>query len=1072
MSHSKLFLRVFLLAAAVSVGVIAQQWSVPSGYQKSDFDIQSQALAPRKDCVSASLQGQSVVNGLDHNIAVPRFIDAVRLSYADPGATQYLTRAKDYEIMGFYQERMRGLCWQVAAQSGDQVVFSKGDQAVRIALLPNPSGRSVISYEVLPARSVLGESTVRAAQEDTPPPPPPGDPTTNPPPPTSPPPGDSNPPPPPPPDSSSCSGGQVWCPSSSGSGGWCQMPPCPHPPPPSSGSGSCSGGQVWCTDMSGSGGWCQMPPCPSSTPPPSGSVSCSGGQVWCPSSSGSGGWCQYPPCPSSTPYPAPTSCSGSYQQPGMTTPNCNYSLCPNGCTWTNGCPSGCYTQATCSGEYQQPGSTYPMCNYAKCPSGCYYGSDGCPQSCMGSSSSNQSGSNYAGDANSCPGFAYSRWDSTGKRYCQLNSVRSCDYNYPSYLTNGSNYKPENCPPDNAGSSSTGSCSGGQVWCPSSSGSGGWCQMPPCPSQSGMMYPSCPSTQYMCNGTCVPMNTPCSPSSWPTDSASCTAQGKVWCTPSSGGMGWCQTGPCPSSTPSSSGCPSNQVWCPNTSGSGGWCQMSPCPSMGNSSTCPSGHYWCPQTNSCVGNSQPCTVTNTYQPTPTPAPAVPALKCGQCQVAQEGKCVRAPTGTVDPLCGGGQCDQYGGCVQLGSGKKLVGDGAICGDRWCNIEKGENSENCPAECTNKPKSLSQPSPVPVQPQPTQYPSREGQPWQYQGPYPGGQSSGDQGIYGQQGGGWGEPSEEEQQRRQEEQFKMMKRGMDQFVRGVSEMQKYVNRMKSKLVRLGVSIPPELENALTRAPELVKKIKSAKSVEEVESVVGDMEDVAMVMQDWGPRLGDLERLGNMIKQSDQKIKKMQSALKRAQNAAKKKLELSEPVAELQSLFDVMKQLLGDAKAFAKTDPDAALDKLDEFYGNMEEYWNHVSFVDMLTNMQKGLSQAKNQIAASERKLKSLERAKKLDTETVAYLRAMLTEIKDKVPALQSLLKQRPVDYDEVRSLGEELWDKVQEFENTMALYGQNYYLPIIKGGQGVNFEAPQGFIMQDYTPSVMPQVPMGNEPG
>ncbi|MBI2625596.1 hypothetical protein HYW68_00905 [Candidatus Parcubacteria bacterium] len=52
---------------------------------------------------------------------------------------------------------------------------------------------------------------------------------------------------------------------------------------------------------------------------------------------------------------------------------------------------------------------------------------------------------YPGDANSCPGFSYSRWDSSSRRYCQLNSERKCDYNYPSYLTNGANYKYENCP---------------------------------------------------------------------------------------------------------------------------------------------------------------------------------------------------------------------------------------------------------------------------------------------------------------------------------------------------------------------------------------------------------------------------------------------------------------------------------------------------------------------------------------------------------------------------------------------------------------------------------------------------
>ena len=49
------------------------------------------------------------------------------------------------------------------------------------------------------------------------------------------------------------------------------------------------------------------------------------------------------------------------------------------------------------------------------------------------------GTTYPGDANSCPGFSYSRWDTQNRRYCQLNSERKCDYSYPSYLTNGPNY---------------------------------------------------------------------------------------------------------------------------------------------------------------------------------------------------------------------------------------------------------------------------------------------------------------------------------------------------------------------------------------------------------------------------------------------------------------------------------------------------------------------------------------------------------------------------------------------------------------------------------------------------------
>ena len=69
-----------------------------------------------------------------------------------------------------------------------------------------------------------------------------------------------------------------------------------------------------------------------------------------------------------------------------------------------------------------------------------------------------SNTTYAGDANSCPGFSYSRWDSSGKRYCQLNNERRCDYAYPSYLTNSTNYKTESCPvTDNTSTNTSSVC---------------------------------------------------------------------------------------------------------------------------------------------------------------------------------------------------------------------------------------------------------------------------------------------------------------------------------------------------------------------------------------------------------------------------------------------------------------------------------------------------------------------------------------------------------------------------------------------------------------------------------------
>ena len=62
-----------------------------------------------------------------------------------------------------------------------------------------------------------------------------------------------------------------------------------------------------------------------------------------------------------------------------------------------------------------------------------------------------SGTPYPGDANSCPGFAYSRYDDKGVRYCYLNEGGGCQYNYPAYLDK-TNYSFANCPFSSPGAS--------------------------------------------------------------------------------------------------------------------------------------------------------------------------------------------------------------------------------------------------------------------------------------------------------------------------------------------------------------------------------------------------------------------------------------------------------------------------------------------------------------------------------------------------------------------------------------------------------------------------------------------
>ncbi|MBI2097497.1 MAG: hypothetical protein HYT46_00975, partial [Candidatus Vogelbacteria bacterium] len=194
---------------------------------------------------------------------------------------------------------------------------------------------------------------------------------------------------------------------------------------------------------------------------------------------------------------------------------------------------------------------------------------------------------YKGDATSCPGFAYSRWDQRGARYCQLNNRTSCQYFYPQYLTE-SNYSPASCPAEQSTGTVSGSCSTELL---NLLGSG-------CHSMGNAWFNSAMTSYVMPGGTAVRSCTtePISGCSGTTNTSSCPS-GQYWsgtsCVPSTTSTGTGGYGSCGSYT-SQSSCTSvaNCYW---YSGSSSYCYYQ----SGNSSSCPSGQYW--SGTSCVTSS---------------------------------------------------------------------------------------------------------------------------------------------------------------------------------------------------------------------------------------------------------------------------------------------------------------------------------------------------------------------------------------------------------------------------------------------------------------------------------------
>lgn len=304
-------------------------------------------------------------------------------------------------------------------------------------------------------------------------------------------------------------------------------------------------------------------------------------------------------------------------------------------------------------------------------------------------------------------------------------------------------------------------------------------------------------------------------------------------------------------------------------------------------------------------------------------------------------------------------------------------------------------------------------------------------------GRPGGEQGDHNQQPG----PSEEDMKKMDERRFKDMKRGLGQFTSGAQMMKKSVAKTKTAINKCGVNIPEELSNALSSVDDLVKKINEAKTADELDEVIGNIEDVGSVMQDWGPRMGDLHRLCQMLKQADRDFKQLERSLKHYEAKNKGKIDLSEILADYKSDLENMRQALRQARELAKTDADEALAKIeDDFYGSMDNIRNAEQAINMALNIGQGIRQAGAEIKKIDRDIKNLKR-KKIDT---AQLEELAADFKARVEEIKSLVKKK-FDFDDLIDKVEATFDIREQIYDAMQEHGIGLMEPKIKENKSLN---------------------------
>lgn len=341
-----------------------------------------------------------------------------------------------------------------------------------------------------------------------------------------------------------------------------------------------------------------------------------------------------------------------------------------------------------------------------------------------------------------------------------------------------------------------------------------------------------------------------------------------------------------------------------------------------------------------------------------------------------------------------------------------------------------------------------------------RQGDSRQFQGERRDGQGrefgGDDRGMMGERRGEFNEgPSEEEmkaqQQKMDERRFQDMKRGMKQFEQGLKMTQNMVKKIKPHLQKCGIGMPLELTQALDLGPQVVSKINTSKTADELEEAMSEIMDVGSAMQEWGPKMGDLSNLCEMLKRSDREFKIMTRDASKLEKRAKanKKLDLSELIAELNAQVTTMTEAWSEAKKVAKTDPKAAFEKLDDgFYSEMDNLHNIRRTIETVLDVSRGLREAKNEISRYGREIAKLKK-KKVDT---AQVESLLAQLKTNVDEIAQFVKTKGFDPDDLVDKVEEAFDIREELQDMLQDYGVNQGEPEFRGEKGFQFQLPQGF--------------------
>lgn len=310
------------------------------------------------------------------------------------------------------------------------------------------------------------------------------------------------------------------------------------------------------------------------------------------------------------------------------------------------------------------------------------------------------------------------------------------------------------------------------------------------------------------------------------------------------------------------------------------------------------------------------------------------------------------------------------------------------------------------------------------------------------------------------------------------MRRGMKGMEQGLKMFEKQI----AMLAKKNIAVPADVQDNVSKLRAIIDAVKNAKTSAEIDAIDFDsLQDLMQNMDESRQKLEVLARWPQTLKQIDQQLKQITRELARSKSIvdrlAKKGMDIQSEYTAFADAVNKLKSVRDDAvaKMAAGNSEDAFSALEDDFFGQMDDVWQHQRVIMTMSNLGRFASEFKQGISQANSMVRNLKR-KGIDA---ADAEDLVAQANEKGQEIISLLKAGNIDEDTVTGALDDLENIKQEFEAKVAeLTGQEEMMPWEKGPQQFKrvemSSEMQKFIPQktvEQTP-VQVQAPTPNETG